>query len=109
MLENGHTWVTPSGNFMKADTRVFYAKTKGASRALSESYNGKDSTYVVSGQMFWIKDKLTLMGAAGQAGSKLNALLDIDTDLGYVFDLSIDRNGARYVFVAAGKFLSINP
>jgi len=80
--------------FWKAELRGFYANLLGYTRDLNASFMGPgyDDTSVISGQLTYHKEAVTLIGSAGQVGTKLNSLTMVDTDLGYSFDQSIDRN-----------------
>lgn len=88
MTRGSHSWMDPEVGYFKAEFVGFYAKPIG----LSEDLNLDDSTYAVSGQLMWNKDRVTVMGAVGQVGPKLPGSMDIDTDIGFPFDQSIDRN-----------------
>lgn len=73
---------------IKPEFMAFYANMNG----ITASYGGPDYTYAVSGQVSYILPRGTLFFGAGKTGKKPNALSGVDTDLGYPFDLSIDRN-----------------
>ncbi len=88
MSRGSHSWINPETGFFKAEYVGFYAQPIG----LSQDQNVDDDTYAVSGQLLWNKDRVTVMGSFGQVGKKLPGNPDIDTDIGFPFDQSIDRN-----------------
>ncbi|MDE1339960.1 OprD family outer membrane porin [Vibrio aestuarianus] len=92
MSRGSHSWVNPDVGYFKAEYVGFYAESIGLSLDRNKAMGADDSTYVVSGQLLWNKDKVTVIGSAGQTGPKLPGNFDIDTDLGFSFDQSIDRN-----------------
>lgn len=107
-FEAGHTWEMPFNTTMRAESRFYYAKTQGLSKDISlNATPGKDDTYVASGAAWWMIDKWTLTAALGKAGNKLNALLEIDTDVGYVIDQSIDRNGQDMLSWQVGSLYNL--
>ena len=108
-FEAGHTWSMPFDSTMRAESRFYYAKTKGLSQAYSLDATGQDDTYLASAIAWWTVDKWTWTGALGKAGNKLNFFLDIDTDVGYVADQSIDRNGQDMFSWQVGAFYDLTP
>ncbi|HCS43115.1 MAG TPA: glucuronide uptake porin UidC [Pseudomonas sp.] len=79
---------TTGENYIKPEWMAFYGKLNG----VSTKYDGPVSTYVLSGQLNYVFKQGSVFVAAGKVGPKLNRLGGVDTDLGYAFDLSIDRN-----------------
>ncbi|MEI6893776.1 MAG: hypothetical protein V5789_03900 [Colwellia sp.] len=94
MFNAQQLYIDSNKAFWKAELRGFYAKLIDYTKDLNASFmgSGYDNTYLVSGQLTYNKGDLTLIGSAGQVGTKLSALTMVDTDLGYSFDQSIDRN-----------------
>lgn len=74
--------------YFKPELVGYYANLKGT----NAKYAGPDKTYLLSGQLSYVNKKGSLFAGLGKVGPKVNRLSGIDTDLGYVFDLSIDRN-----------------
>lgn len=74
--------------YFKPEVVGYYANLNGT----NAKYDGPDKTYLLSGQLSYINKKGSLFAGLGKVGPKANRLAGIDTDLGYVFDLSIDRN-----------------
>lgn len=108
-MEAGHTWGLPDNSKLRVESRFYYAKTKGLTKEFSLQNTESDDTYVASAIAFWMKDNWTFNAAMGKAGNKLNALTDIDTDIGYVFDLSIDRNGQDMFSWQVGALYKLTP
>lgn len=73
---------------IKPEFTAFYARLNGA----SANYEGPGYAYVVSSQLSYIVPQGSVFMGAGKTGDKPNPLSGIDTDIGYPFDLSIDRN-----------------
>lgn len=73
---------------LKAEFTAFYANLDGMTAEL----DGPKDTSLLSGQLSYIHPVGSLFFGVGKTGGKLNRIAGIDTDLGYPFDLSIDRN-----------------
>ncbi|MBO9482905.1 OprD family outer membrane porin [Salinisphaera sp. G21_0] len=109
-VEAGHTWAMPFNSMMRAESRFYYAKTKGYSKdTYAPMTGGNDDTFLASAVAWWMLDQWTLTGAIGQAGNKLLPVLEIDTDIGYVFDQSIDRNGQDMFSWQLGVMYDLTP
>lgn len=108
-VEAGHTWKMPDDSTVRLESRFYYAKTKGLTKAHSLDKTGEDDTYVASAMGYWMKDDWTFSAAMGKAGNKLDGSVDIDTDVGYVFDLSIDRNGQDMFSWQVGAMYALTP
>ncbi|MCU5771647.1 glucuronide uptake porin UidC [Erwiniaceae bacterium BAC15a-03b] len=74
--------------YLKPEFMAFYARMNG----LSVRDDSPDYGYVVSGQLSYIAPPGSLFLAAARTGDRPHWSSGVDTDLGYPFDLSIDRN-----------------
>lgn len=104
MTRGSYIWNTPDLGFVKAEYVGFYAQSIG----LSEQKSIDDNTYAVSGQLLWNKDAITVMGSFGQVGKKIPGNPDIDTDIGFSFDQSIDRNHYDMFSWQLGSFYKLS-
>ncbi|MET2948718.1 OprD family outer membrane porin [Vibrio owensii] len=105
MSRGSHTWIDPEKGFFKAEYVGFYAQPIG----WSQDNNVDDDTYAVSGQLLWNKEHVTVMGSFGQVGKKLPGNPEIDTDIGFPFDQSIDRNHYDMFSWQLGGFYKVSP
>ena len=74
--------------YFKPELIAFYARLNGQ----VADREGPESTYLLGGQLSYINKYGSVFVGLGKAGPKANRLSGVDTDIGYVFDLSIDRN-----------------
>ncbi|MBM7343975.1 glucuronide uptake porin UidC [Pantoea coffeiphila] len=88
---------------IKPEFMAFYARLNGT----SAGYDGPDNAWVMSGQLSYIVPRGRLSFGVGKTGNKPNGLSGIDTDLGYPFDLSIDRNHSDMWSVQLGGTLNL--
>ncbi|HDX3494304.1 TPA: membrane-associated uidC domain protein [Escherichia coli] len=65
----------------------FYAQLEGLSRNTSQP----NETALVSGQLTWIAPWGSVFGSGGYLRHAMNGAV-VDTDIGYPFSLSLDRN-----------------
>ncbi|MEI6859895.1 MAG: hypothetical protein V5788_08965 [Shewanella sp.] len=109
MFNAQQLYIDSNKAFWKAELRGFYAELIDYTKDLNTMYmgSGYDNTYLVSGQLTYHNDGLTLIGSAGQVGTKLSFLTMIDTDLGYSFDQSIDRNHNDMLSWQIGGFYQV--
>lgn len=76
-----------NGYSLKGELMGFYARVDGLSRSTTQP----NETAVVSGQLTWGMPWGSLFASAGYAQHAVNGAA-VDTDLGYPFSLSLDRN-----------------
>ncbi|MGL6312861.1 hypothetical protein [Vibrio sp. WXL103] len=113
MVNASQTYIDANQAFWKAELRAFYAQLIGQTKAnnydylASQGLENHDSTYAVSGQLTFSKDGITVIGSAGQVGTKLDPLSLVDTDIGYSFDQSIDRNHEDMLAWQLGGFYQV--
>ncbi|ELV8624323.1 OprD family outer membrane porin [Vibrio cidicii] len=104
MSRGSQSWINSKIGFVKAEYVGFYAQPIG----VSQDKNIDNDTYALSGQLLWNKDRITVMGSFGQVGKKLPGNPDIDTDIGFPFDQSIDRNHYDMFSWQIGGFYKIS-
>lgn len=72
---------------LKGELLGFYAQLEGLSRNTSQP----NETALVSGQLTWIAPWGSVFGSGGYLRHAMNGAV-VDTDIGYPFSLSLDRN-----------------
>lgn len=111
MFNAQQVYIDNTNAFWKAELRGLYAQLEGYTKDLNASLmgDGYDDTALLSGQLTYNKDRLTLIGSAGKVGTKLNSITAVDTDLGFSFDQSIDRNHHDMFACQMGTFYQMTP
>ncbi|PSW12327.1 hypothetical protein C9J01_14225 [Photobacterium rosenbergii] len=89
-VQGSYNWLDSDNAYFKYEARAMYFGLLGDEKDLSEALSGEDSSYVVSNQLTYHKDRATFLGNFGYTGPKM-ASANIDNDWGYSFDMSIDR------------------
>ncbi|EAZ7774467.1 glucuronide uptake porin UidC [Salmonella enterica subsp. enterica serovar Woodinville] len=92
------------GNILKAELLSFYAKLDGLSRSASQP----DETALISGQLTWTKSWGNLFASSGYLKHAMNGAV-VDTDMGYPFSLSLDRNREGMQSWQAGVNYRVSP
>ncbi|GEA61164.1 hypothetical protein [Vibrio comitans] len=98
MINASQMYIDSNQSFWKAEIRAFYAQLIGRTKDNNSDYmammglDDEDNTFAVSGQLTFNRDAITVIGSIGQVGTKLSPLTLVDTDVGFSFDQSIDRN-----------------
>ncbi|EPW1514242.1 glucuronide uptake porin UidC [Salmonella enterica subsp. diarizonae serovar 48:r:z] len=92
------------GNILKAELLSFYAKLDGLSRSASQP----DETALISGQLTWSTSWGNLFASSGYLKHAMNGAV-VDTDMGYPFSLSLDRNREGMQSWQAGVNYRVSP
>lgn len=92
------------GNILKAELLSFYAKLDGLSRSASQP----DETALISGQLTWTTSWGNLFASSGYLKHAMNGAV-VDTDMGYPFSLSLDRNREGMQSWQAGVNYRVSP
>ena len=100
------SWLTADKAYIKAEFIGYGAQLIGDTETFEESRNQGTDTFVASGQLTYNKDDLTFFASAGRVGNKL-ATNNVDTDLGFSFDMSMDRNGQDIFAWQVGSFYQL--
>ncbi|MGL6312845.1 OprD family outer membrane porin [Vibrio sp. WXL103] len=102
-----HSWLNQEGNYFKLEYSALYAQLIGDSKDANRAVdNGSDDTFGVSTQLTYNQDRATFVGSIGYVGHKL-ASNDVDSDIGFSFDQSIDRNGHKMTAWQMGGFYQV--
>lgn len=107
-----HSWLNDDGDYFKLEYSALYAQLIGDSKDFNNSVNDSlglsrmDDTFGISTQLTYNKDKATFVGSIGYVGDKLNSA-DVDSDIGFSFDQSIDRNGHNMTSWQMGGFYQV--
>ncbi|EJM3642736.1 glucuronide uptake porin UidC [Salmonella enterica] len=92
------------GNILKAELLSFYAKLDGLSRSASQP----DETALISSQLTWTTSWGNLFASSGYLKHAMNGAV-VDTDMGYPFSLSLDRNQEGMQSWQAGVNYRVSP